>query len=171
MFSSALSCSLNMFVSFFFAKSNKCTIYTVLFWPMDSTWITLTAMMYHSIAVFWLFSPFKIQKGKRNFMLIFCADSIYCKCAQNLTYFQFGMAAAHKQSKICSFLVCVLCSSNSMQNKVLKKSDSEEPINILTECTCAMHIGIRTYVWQICFCSHHFHSYSIFFCVNVKCLN
>lgn len=115
--------------------------------------------------------PFKIQKGKRNLMLIFCADSIYCKCAQNLTYFQFGMAAAHKQSKICSFLVCVLCSSNSMQNKVLKKSDSEEPINILTECTCAMHIGIRTYVWQICFCSHHFHSYSIFFCVNVKCLN
>lgn len=118
--------------------------------------------MYHSIAVFCLFSPFKIQKGKRYFMLIFCADSIYCKCAQNLTYFQFGMAAAHKQSKICSFFG--VCSSNSMQNKVLKKIDSEEPINILTECTCAMHIGIRTYVWQICFCSHHFHSYSIFFC-------
>lgn len=56
------------------------------------------------VAVLFLF--FSYEKKNENFMLIFSADSIYSKCAQNSTYFQFGMATLNINNPKYVFGVC-----------------------------------------------------------------
>lgn len=81
-------------------------------------------MMYHWMP-YCFFYPFEVRKKT---VCPFFADSIYGKCAQSLTYFQFCLAAEHKQSKIslyfgvCAFFYLDAILSFETKNKGFRRT-------------------------------------------------